>query len=178
MKDRSNTLIVNLIGGPCCGKSTIASELFARLKKMNITCELVPEYIKERIYEENKTSLSHQLYLFANECYAIDNKIGKVDVIIRDVSLLTHICYDRDNDKELHDFIAYIYHKYDNLDFFLNRGSLSFENTGRIHSLEESIAIDNKIKAIYDTYDSKYIEIDARDATEKIVPYVLKKLGN
>ena len=27
------TLVINLIGGPCSGKSTIAAELFARLKK-------------------------------------------------------------------------------------------------------------------------------------------------
>ena len=41
------TLVINLIGGPCSGKSTIAAELFARLKKMGIHCELVSEYIKQ-----------------------------------------------------------------------------------------------------------------------------------
>ena len=40
------TLVINLIGGPGCGKSTIAAELFSRLKKMGVTCELVTEYIK------------------------------------------------------------------------------------------------------------------------------------
>ena len=42
------TLVINLIGGPCSGKSTIAAELFARLKKMGVHCELVSEYIKDR----------------------------------------------------------------------------------------------------------------------------------
>ena len=44
-------LVVNLIGGPCCGKSTISAELFSRLKKMGIKCEICPEYIKDKIYE-------------------------------------------------------------------------------------------------------------------------------
>ena len=30
------TLVINLIGGPCSGKSTVAAELFSRLKKMGI----------------------------------------------------------------------------------------------------------------------------------------------
>ena len=43
------TIVINLIGGPCSGKSTVAAELFARLKKMGIKTELVSEYIKDRI---------------------------------------------------------------------------------------------------------------------------------
>ena len=39
------TLVINLIAGPCSGKSTISAELFARLKKMGVKCELVTEYI-------------------------------------------------------------------------------------------------------------------------------------
>ena len=65
--DRKQALVVNLIGGPCSGKSTIAAELFARLKKMGIRCELVTEYIKERIYEENKTIPLDQIAVFGME---------------------------------------------------------------------------------------------------------------
>ena len=46
------TLVINLIGGPCSGKSTIAAELFARLKKMGIKTELVSEYIKDEVPAE------------------------------------------------------------------------------------------------------------------------------
>ena len=94
MKDRKQTLVINLIGGPCSGKSTISAELFARLKKMGVICELCTEYIKERIYEENKTIANNQIALFGMEHYALMNKIGKVDVLIHDGSLINNIQYN------------------------------------------------------------------------------------
>ena len=94
MKDRKQTLVINLIGGPCSGKSTISAELFARLKKMGVKCELCTEYIKERIYEENKTIANNQIALFGMEHYALMNKIGKVDVLIHDGSLINNIQYN------------------------------------------------------------------------------------
>ena len=93
MIDKKQTLVINLIGGPCAGKSTIAAELFSRLKKMGVHCELVPEYIKELIYEENKTIPQNQIAIFGNQHYMINNKIGKVDCVIQDGSFLNNIIY-------------------------------------------------------------------------------------
>jgi len=171
-----DTLVVNLVGGPCSGKSTIAAELFSRLKKMGIKCELVPEYIKERIYEENNTLIYNQIALFGMEAYSIDNKIGKVDVIIHDGSLLNNIVYDRTNDKFFHEFVRHRYTKYNNIDFFINRGTIKFEEYGRIHSLDESKKIDKLIKRIYEESNAKLIEVESRDATDKIIPILLQKL--
>ena len=90
MQDVKQTLIINLIAGPCSGKSTVAAELFARLKKMGIHCELVSEYIKDRIYEENKTMPINQIAIFGMEHYNISTKIGKVDVIVHDGSFINN----------------------------------------------------------------------------------------
>lgn len=45
-------LVVNLWGGPGCGKSTLAAELFVTLKKSNIEVALVNEYAQELIHED------------------------------------------------------------------------------------------------------------------------------
>ena len=172
------TLIINLIGGPCSGKSTIAAELFARLKKMGVHCELVPEYIKERIYEENQTIVKHQISIFGMEHYAITNKIGKVDVIVHDGSFInnTHDLYNCEENPEFDKFIVSEYKKFNNLDFFIKRGNIEFETYGRIHNLKQSKELDHKIKETYNKYKLSYIEVESRDAVDKIIPIILKKL--
>lgn len=172
----NKTLIINLIGGPCSGKSTISAELFARLKKMGIKTELVSEYIKDRIYEENKTMPNNQIAIFGMEHYNISNKLGKVDVIVHDGSFLNNILYNKESNKEFNDLIVSEYHKFNNLDFFIKRGNIEFESYGRIHTYEQSLQIDEKIKNIYKESQAEYIEVESRDAVDKIIPIVLKKL--
>ena len=173
------TLVINLIGGPCSGKSTIAAELFARLKKMGIHCELVPEYIKELIYEENATMTKHQISLFGMEHYAISNKIDKVDVIVHDGSFINNIIYKKEIINEEFDALVISeYKKFNNLDFFIKRGNIEFETYGRIHNLKQSKELDNIIQETYKKYDLKFIEIEARDAVDKIIPIVLNILNN
>ena len=47
MKD---TLIVNLYGGPGCGKSTGAAYLFSKLKMAGVDAEYVPEFAKDKVW--------------------------------------------------------------------------------------------------------------------------------
>ena len=176
MIDKYQTLVINLIGGPCSGKSTIAAELFARLKKMGIHCELVSEYIKERIYEENKTISVNQIAIFGMEHYAISNKIGKVDVIVHDGSFINNIIYKHEDNPEFDKLIISEYKKFNNLDFFIKRGNIEFEDYGRIHNLKQSKELDKLIKETYKKYGLIFIEVEARDAVDKIIPIVLNKI--
>ena len=174
--NRKDTLVINLIGGPCSGKSTVAAELFARLKKMGIHCELVPEYIKERIYEENKTMPVNQIAIFGMEHYAICNKIGKVKCIVHDGSYINNEIYNNENNPEFNALIVSEYNKFNNLDFFIKRGNIEFEDYGRIHNLKQSQELDDIIRQTYKKYNLNFIEVEARDAVDKIIPYVLKRL--
>ena len=171
------TLIINLIGGPCSGKSTIAAELFARLKKMGIHCELVSEYIKDRIYEENQTMPKNQIAIFGMEHYNISNKLGKVDVIVHDGSFINNIIYKAEENKHFDDLIISEYKRFWNLDFFIKRGNIEFETYGRIHNLKQSKELDKIIKETYDSYELSYIEVESRDAVDKIIPIVLKEIN-
>lgn len=171
------TLVINLIGGPCSGKSTIAAELFARLKKMGVHCELVSEYIKDRIYEENQTMSKNQIAIFGMEHYNISNKLGKVDVIVHDGSFINNIIYKTEKNKYFDDLIISEYKRFWNLDFFIKRGNIEFETYGRIHNLKQSKELDKTIKETYDSYKLSYIEVESRDAVDKIIPIVLKEIN-
>jgi nicotinamide riboside kinase len=171
------TLVINLIGGPCSGKSTVAAELFARLKKMGVKTELVSEYIKDRIYEENKTMPNNQIARFGMEHYNISNKLGKVEVIVHDGSFINNILYKKEDNQEFDNLIVSEYHKFNNLDFFIKRGNIEFEDYGRIHNYEQSLELDEKIKQLYNNCGADFIEVESRDAVDKIIPIVLKKLN-
>lgn len=173
----TDTLVINLIGGPCSGKSTVAAELFARLKKMGVHCELVSEYIKDRIYDNHDSVINDQIFLFAQELHQLKNKIGKVDVIVHDGSLLLNINYDKYNNYQLYDLVISEYNKFNNLDFFLLRNNIKFENYGRIHNLEESLNIDNDIKNVYHKYNINFIELDSKDSVDKIIKYILDNIN-
>jgi nicotinamide riboside kinase len=173
----TDTIVINLIGGPCSGKSTIAAELFARLKKMGVKTELVSEYIKDRIYEENKTMPNNQIAIFGMEHYNISNKLGKVEVIVHDGSFINNILYKKEDNQEFDNLIVSEYHKFNNLDFFIKRGNIEFEDYGRIHNYEQSLELDEKIKQLYNNCGADFIEVESRDAVDKIIPIVLKKLN-
>ena len=172
----NDTLVINLIGGPCSGKSTVAAELFARLKKMGVHCELVSEYVKERIYEENKTMPLNQIPIFGMEYYSIVNKVGKVDCIVHDGSFINNIIYKQGINPEFDTLVVSEYKKFINLDFFIKRGNIEFEDYGRIHNFKQSKELDKIIKDTYNNYDLEFIEVESRDAVDKMIPVILRKI--
>ena len=49
-KKLMKTIVINLIGSPGTGKSTLASELFSKMKWQGYDVELVSEYAKELVW--------------------------------------------------------------------------------------------------------------------------------
>jgi ABC-type glutathione transport system ATPase component len=57
----SETIMVNIYGGPGCGKSTTAAGVFTLLKIHKIDCELVTEFAKDLTWENRHKTLENQL---------------------------------------------------------------------------------------------------------------------
>lgn len=167
-----NTVVINIIGGPCSGKSVAAAALFAELKKHGIICEYLPEVIKSYIYENNHNMCLDQVMLFAKELYNLKNLNGKVAIIVHDGSLLNNIVYNRDSDQIFNAFVIEQYHTFHNLDFFIDRGELAFQQYGRIHDEAESIAIDKKIQEVYSFANADYITVNSVTAVEEILTHI------
>jgi len=161
------TKIINLYGGPSCGKSATASYLFYLLKKNNKKVELVQEYVKEWVWEDRKINPFDQIYFFGKQVRKESMLFGKVDYVITDSPVLLSLCYiqkccDSEIFLGLKETVKAFYHvapkhNVEHIHILLKRPEY-FEKSGRIHSEEESIKIDSEIEQLFKDFNYNYIK--------------------
>lgn len=135
-----NTLIVNLFGGPGCGKSTLMAGIFHQLKLKGYDCEMVTEFAKDLVWEKRNETFKDELYIFAKQNHRLFRVNGKVDIIVTDRPLILTNVYNQD-DEELCSLCLKTFNQYNNLNFLLKRQTVYQEN-GRNQSEEEAMEID------------------------------------
>jgi predicted ATPase len=137
------TFVINLIGGPGSGKSTTAAGLFFAMKLMGLRCELVTEYAKELVYDENWSDLKKQLHVLAEQEKRQRRLVDKVDFIITDAPLITGIAYITDPrdqyavEESAHSLFAH----YNNINFIIKRVK-PYAGYGRTQTEDEARAKD------------------------------------
>lgn len=95
------TLVVNLISGPGCGKSSIAAGVFHDLKFKGIDCEMAYEAAKEYTWEKRQFTLTNQVHVFGEQHHRVWRLLGQVEVIITDSPLLLTPIYNPKKDSIL-----------------------------------------------------------------------------
>ena len=63
--------VINFYGGAGIGKSTIAADIFSKLKRKGHRTELVGEYAKWLWYQNATDIVEDQLYLFAEQVHRL-----------------------------------------------------------------------------------------------------------
>lgn len=176
-----HTIVINAFAGPGAGKTTSCLEVAEKLKKQGFVTEYVQEYAKELVYDNNLIMLDghyeHQFAILNEQMKRINRLYGKVDFIVTDSPILLNNTY-LNEDKNTEVYLAYsdsvnkLYGLYNNFNYFVERDTLVFEKEGRIHNLEQSIAIDNELKNMlhnnqidFDVYTHATIDNIVRDST-------------
>lgn len=176
-----HTIVINAFAGPGAGKTTSCLEVAEKLKKQGFVTEYVQEYAKEPVYDNNLIMLDghyeHQFAILNEQMKRINRLYGKVDFIVTDSPILLNNTY-LNEDKNTEVYLAYsdsvnkLYGLYNNFNYFVERDTSVFEKEGRIHNLEQSIAIDNELKNMlhnnqidFDVYTHATIDNIVRDST-------------
>jgi hypothetical protein len=142
------SIVVNCIGGPGVGKSFLAMEITIALKRVGIRCELAEEYAKRLVWEGNRQALADQSVVFSGQEHLLELLRDKVEVIVTDSPLILSVIYNADKTTpEFKQRVLDRFNSFHNLTYFVQR-SLPYDQVGRIHSLEESKAIDVEIKRV------------------------------
>lgn len=172
-----NTLVVNLFSGPCVGKSTTAAMVFAKLKMSGIDCEMALEFAKEKVWEESFKTMDDQIYIFGKQLHKIWRLNNKVQVIICDSPLPNSIIYDKEDSKPFHALVLEQFDKFNNRNFFIERGTSYVEN-GRLQTLEEARKIDKEVLELLTSNTIPYTTLPIEKASDTIVEMILSELNH
>jgi nicotinamide riboside kinase len=140
-------VVVNFIGGPGVGKSIITSEVFSRLKRDGISCDVSWEYIKRKIREKALKVIESQIYIFGKQQFQLFSMKDEVSVIVTDSPLLLNSIYDRTNCHLLKELILKEYDKYNNLLYVIERDpNIPYEIEGRHQDINGAKKVDLDVK--------------------------------
>ena len=144
----ANALVLNLFGGPGCGKSTTMARLFADLKTRGYNVEMVSEFAKDLVYEQRQETMKDELYIFAKQHHRLFRVCDKVDIIVTDRPILLTNIYaklylpDDDYRRDLTRLVRTTFDNFNNLNIVLNREGIEYKTEGRLQDLEQSKEID------------------------------------
>ena len=172
-------ILVNLYGVPGTGKSTGAAYIYSKLKLDGINCELVTEYAKDMVWDQNRKAIYNQSYIFGNQYYRISRLENEVDVVITDSPLLLSIIYNKDKrlGNELIQLVKSVSNSYENRVDILFKRVKQYRTVGRLHNEEQSDKLYNEIKDLLDTVNPDYEVVEAtQEGYEKVIEMIKEKL--
>lgn len=178
--------LINFYGGAGIGKSTTAMLTTAHLKMAGLNADYINETAKRHIYEGKAYlldgSYTNQVSLYNEQKAQIDAMYlsRSVQLSVTDSPLLLYGVYAKKGDKTTIDnFKSKIYDAfsgYNNINILLVRDPyIPYETEGRVHTLEESIKIDQEIEDALIRENIPYA-IYERGNIEGICNYIISEI--
>ena len=161
-------IIIDLVGQPCSGKSTLITDLFSSLKREQYNVDCAPEAAKEYVYENNFFMLDNQLFLFTEQLKRIRRLENKVDIIISDTSLLLSLIYSKEKNPHFDDMVLWEYNNLKHLTYYTET-IFPYKREGRYQDEEGAKNIDLKVKDMLNQYDIKHKIISAKEGGLEII---------
>ena len=172
-------ILVNILGAPSAGKSTGAAYVFSKLKLKGINAELVTEYAKDKVWENNLGALDNQAYMFGQQYYKIDRCADKVDVVVTDSPLILSVLYNRSSllGEEFNNVVAKVHKSYNSLNYLLKR-TKPYNPVGRVQTEKESDGLMSTLADILDRYEIQYEVLNGDiESYNKIIEKVIEELN-
>lgn len=159
------TTVIELLGGPGCGKSTLAADIFVQMKRKGISVEMIPEHVKYWAWENKPVGPFDQPYLFGQQVRHESRLYGKVEYIISDSPVIMYPVYEETYHHHSiirHSVLAFIeetakkgvVRKAFNIPRVVH-----YEATGRFESGQQAQTIDENLEAFYKAQNYPYVNL-------------------
>ena len=172
-----NPIVINLFGAPGAGKSTGAAYIFSQLKKMGYNVELVTEFAKDLVWDNNTSCLEDQIYVFAEQNHRLIRLKDKVDIIITDSPLILSCFYNKRTDLLLfEEFVKEIFNSYNNFNYFVERVK-DYNPNGRLQTEAESDQYAIEISDMLKSYHIPYSHIlGIEDGYDEVIKDIINTI--
>ena len=164
-------IVINLWGGPGCGKSTTASGLFSLMKMRGHKVELVTEYAKELTYDSNWAMLDKQELIFPEQYRRQQRLLGQVDYVITDSPLPLNIVYARTDLKTDYKFWNMVvdgFNEFNNFNILLKRVK-PYSHYGRKETDIQAINIDKECEDLLTYINEPYKQVRGDEDSPVII---------
>lgn len=172
-------LVINLFGVPGAGKSTGAAYIFSQLKMKGVNAELVTEFAKDKVWEDNTEAFKNQAYLFGKQSYRLSRCRDKVECIVTDSPLPLSIFYNNDPSltENFNKSVMDVFNSYNNINYLLLR-TKPYNQIGRHQSEEESDKLKAPMVSLLNDRNITYTETTGDiEGYQQIIDEAIKKLN-
>lgn len=166
------TVIIDIYGEPCAGKSTLAAGLFYTMKRHYISVELVTEFAKDLVYEESDMD---QMQIYKEQFRRVKRLTGKVDYIISDSPLMLGAYYSQKvNEIEVRDAIIARIEELNvsHINYFLKRNH-PYDKSGRHQNEDQALEIRHELVKFLNNHRIGYKDVVAADELPGYIYYDL-----
>jgi hypothetical protein len=162
--------VINLWAGPGAGKSTAAAGLFHLMKSAEKRVELVTEFAKELVYDDNQTTLRNQVLIIGEQDQRLRRLTGQVDYVITDSPLPLSTLYAKPPfDQPWFTNLAWgLFNTYDNFNVAIRRVK-PYIQYGRYQDEDAARQLDVSVRTLLDNHNITHVAVNGdKDAPATI----------
>lgn len=167
------TLVVNLFGSPCSGKTKLAHHITDKLKECHLNVEFVPEIAKQYLWAGRTKELLCQPSIFGRQLENMNLLYGQVDYIIMDSPILLSAIYSSGWPESFKKSVIDIHNMYNSINFFLQRGNWEYNDKHRREDIDND-QISEQIISLFLKNDIEFYNLSQLSGRESDVLELLE----
>lgn len=161
------TKVINIIGGPGCGKSMFSAAIVLQLHLAGKTVETIPDHAKALVWQRNFEVLKNQYFIAQRQFEMLNLLDGQVQFLITESSLPQVLYYNENYEPNICDVaktraqILAWHGMQDNVNVLIERGEKRYVRAGRFQEEEQARAVDHGLRALLDREGLAYTLLPA-----------------